>query len=208
MLEASAKRLPLLRQALGSNRGHRSKLRSGVRPTDAARLFGRRIQSTGKRDFDLLVSHAELETDAKAFERLVQNGKVDGFILMRTLQQDPRAEWLIDNRIPFVTHGRTSQSHRHAWFDMDGAWAMKTACQNLVDIGHEKIAFVQAPDHYAFAKDRAQGALNHTDLAVMASADEAGGYRAARELFESPTAPCPTAVVCISTLKRLALPTG
>ena len=74
---------------------------------------------------------------------------------------------------------------------MDGAWAMNTACQTLRDTGHETIAFVQAPDHYAFAKDRAQGALNHTDLAVMASADEAGGYQAARELFESPDSPLP-----------------
>jgi LacI family transcriptional regulator len=153
-------------------------------------------KALAKRDFDLLVSHAELETDPKAFERLVQNGKVDGFILMRTLQQDPRAEWLLSNRVPFVTHGRTSQAHRHAWFDMDGAWAMDTAFQTLRDTGHETIAFVQAPDHYAFARDRAKGAANHTHLNVMATADEAGGYQAARELFESANAPCPTAVVC------------
>jgi len=146
-----------------------------------------------KSGFDLLVSHAQSDTDTAAFSRLINHGKADGFILMRTRQDDARVNWLLENRVPFVTHGRTKLAQRHAWFDMDGAWATQLAFAHLSDLGHKSIAYVASPQCYAYTADRLNGVPAGVKT-IHASPDEQGGFGAASTLFGD--ADPPTAVVC------------
>lgn len=145
--------------------------------------------------FDLLVSHAKSEDETRQYEQLLAAGKVDGFVLMRTQVTDRRVQWLVENRVPFVTHGRSQWCARHAWFDLDGEWATQLAFGHLLDLGHRHMAYVAAPSKYCFAKDRLSGAREHTQNIVVAEANEDGGFKAAEQLFSQSSTP-PSGIVC------------
>ena len=149
-----------------------------------------------ERGFDLLVSHAQSEDDTETYQRLVDAGKVDGFVLMRTQVQDPRVQWLLNNRVPFVTHGRSQWSQRHAWFDLDGEWAARLAFEHLQDLGHKTIAYIAAPEKYFFSINRLAGAGPYASQVVEASNSERGGFMAAAQIFSQKKLPAPTAIVC------------
>ena len=50
---------------------------------------------------------------------IVQNHRADGIVLSRTLPQDLRVRYLLENNFPFVTHGRTELASAHAAVDFD-----------------------------------------------------------------------------------------
>ncbi len=61
-----------------------------------------------ERDLDLVIAATRAgESETDAFRRLAHGGRIDGVIVPRTLWDDPRVDFLIGARIPFVTHGRT-----------------------------------------------------------------------------------------------------
>lgn len=167
--------------------------RTGLQQPHPFRFSSWHLGALEKSGFDLLVSHAQTDTDVAAFDRLISSGKADGFILMRTRQRDPRIEWMLENRVPFVTHGRSDLAHRHAWFDMDGQWATELAFKHLRDLGHVNCAYVASPKAYAFTADRLRGA-DYAVPVIHASPDEQGGFCAAETLFTGSNPP--TGVVC------------
>ena len=89
--------------------------------------------------------------------RLIDEHKVDGFILPRTLIDDPRSALLKDQEIPFVMFGRTRDSTGCAWYDVRSEDAMADAVQRLAALGHRRIAFVNAGDQYQYSRLRLDG---------------------------------------------------
>lgn len=61
-------------------------------------------------DYDMVVSIIR-DHDLTQLERLVQNHKVDGIILSRTLVEDAPAAYLKQHRVPFVVIGTTPDDH-------------------------------------------------------------------------------------------------
>lgn len=93
----------------------------------------------------------------QTLERLIDERKADGFILPRTLADDPRMKLLRGAGIPFVLYGRVADPKDCAWFDILGEEAMRAAAARLADRGHQRIAFVNAGHVYNFALLRESG---------------------------------------------------
>ena len=89
--------------------------------------------------------------------RLIDEHKVDGFILPRTLIDDSRSALLKDQEIPFVMFGRTRDSTGCAWYDVRSEDAMADAVVRLAGFGHRRIAFVNGGSQYQYSLLRLDG---------------------------------------------------
>lgn len=157
-----------------------------------------------ERDLDLVIAAARAsEDEVGSIRRLIDGGRVDGLIVPRTLWHDPRVDFLLERNVPFVTHGRTARSAEHAWHDVDGEAAITEAVQRLVGFGHRRIAFINAPLTYAYARYRLAGFNAALERAGLAPGDEsirsgpataATGAALAADLLGQPVPP--TAIVC------------
>ena len=89
--------------------------------------------------------------------RLLEEHKVDGFILPRTLVDDPRVALLRDRDVPFVMFGRTRDPAGCAWHDIRSEDAMTDAVERLASLGHRRIAFVNGGARYQYSLLRLAG---------------------------------------------------
>ncbi|MGL4239759.1 MAG: substrate-binding domain-containing protein, partial [Beijerinckiaceae bacterium] len=166
-------------------------------------LIGSIGAALAERDLDLVIAGApDDEAALAAIRRLADGRKVDGVIVPRTRWHDARVDLLIDLNLPFVCHGRTSRADEHAWLDIDGEAAFEEATRRLVALGHRRIALINAPVAYTYARHREAGfrkamAEAGLDPAAVVSAPHARiqeGEMAATVLLDDPTPP--TALLC------------
>jgi len=137
------------------------------------------------------------------FRGMVSNHKADGFILQRTMVDDPRIKLLREGGVPFVLFGRVEDAEGCASFDILGEVAMREAVQHLVSLGHRKIGFINGGSQYTYAPLRVAGFLRGMHDAGL-SVDPAhvardavtitSGEKAASAMLSSPTPP--TAIIC------------
>jgi len=163
-------------------------------------------EALSKRNWDLLVSHAETSKDELAqIDRLVRSGRIGGLVISRPLKNDLRIRLIQDLKCPFVVHGRTASHEGYAWYDIDSERAFVDAVDHLVGLGHGRIAFVGAPLQYQFAQDRLNGyeaALAGNgikldpELVQISEFSDEGGEIATNSLLDMPQPP--TAIVCVS----------
>lgn len=128
--------------------------------------------------------------ELRTLRRLVEGRRTDGLILVRARWQDPRVEYLVKMRFPFVLLGRTGEAGRFAFIDGDGEAGFDRATRELARLGHRRIAHAASPPTLTYARlrragyERAMAALGLApEVAECVSADEAGGALAARALF-------------------------
>ncbi|WP_371154723.1 LacI family DNA-binding transcriptional regulator [Jannaschia sp. 2305UL9-9] len=133
---------------------------------------------------------------------LVEDRKADGFILQRTLRQDPRIEYLRDMQVPFVLYGRCEDLTGISYYDIRGGAAMRAGVRRLIDMGHRDIAFVTSGCEYNYTHLRTEGFLAAMAEAGLAPTDvvwdvrdHAGGVRATRDLLAREVPP--TAIVYV-----------
>ncbi|WP_052704463.1 MULTISPECIES: LacI family DNA-binding transcriptional regulator [unclassified Halomonas] len=100
--------------------------------------------------------HDELAT----YRRFIEGGRVDAFVLARTLHQDPRVDYLLDTGVPFITHGRTTRSDEHAWVDVDAEAGFDEACRYLIELGHRRIELLNFESRLTTAVQRERGYLS------------------------------------------------
>ena len=106
----------------------------------------------------LTVATADSEgATLSTMRRLIDEHKVDGFILPRTLIDDSRSALLKDQEIPFVMFGRTRDSTGCAWYDVRSEDAMADAVVRLAGLGHRRIAFVNGGGQYQYSLLRLDG---------------------------------------------------
>ncbi|MEM7723567.1 MAG: LacI family DNA-binding transcriptional regulator, partial [Pseudomonadota bacterium] len=91
--------------------------------------------------------------------RLVDERKVDGFILPRTKSRDARVDLLRDRNVPFIMYGRTADATGCAWFDIAGEDAMRDAVLRLAGFGHTRIGFINGAGVYNYSRLRRDGYL-------------------------------------------------
>ncbi|MCJ7718224.1 MAG: LacI family DNA-binding transcriptional regulator [Anaerolineales bacterium] len=161
--------------------------------------------------FDLLVSTRPPGTmELQAYEKNVRSPRVDGFIIVRTRQQDQRIKFLSQMKVPFVAFGRMLDHNDYVYVDEDGEYGMGLITCHLADLGHKRIAYLDAPAHFMFAHYRRQGFLaglkdnnieNDPELMVTGDMTQRAGYQLATELLmqENP----PTAIVACNDLMAL-----
>ena len=113
-----------------------------------------------KREYNLLISLVtSKEKEMPELLRLVKGKLVDAIILVRTQRDDPRVTYLLDNEIPFVCHGRTTESRPYPWVDTDGKSALYTITKRLIDLGHKEIIPVMPLTDYYYKFERLSGYL-------------------------------------------------
>lgn len=168
-------------------------------------------EALSDRHWDLTVAVSRSEDDELAIiTRLAQSGRVSGLVISRTLTHDPRVACIRDLGLPFVSHGRTVESDRHAWFDIDNFGAFTDAVRHLADLGHVRIAHIHGALDYNFAALRHAGfrsgmadcGLDILDgYEVESNMSQEGGQQAMATLLALPQPP--TAVVCVSDMVAL-----
>ncbi|MEA3349048.1 MAG: substrate-binding domain-containing protein, partial [Chloroflexota bacterium] len=152
-----------------------------------------------KLGYDLLVStRSPGEEELKTYRSKVQSDSVDGFIVVRTRQQDARIRYLCDQDFPFAAFGRTENVCTYSYVDEDSEHGMRLVAHHLADLGHKHIAFIAAPDHLMFAHYRLKGfqdGLNekglHLEDAMTVTGDltQRGGFKQASILLDLPKTP-------------------
>ena len=106
----------------------------------------------------LTVATADGEAATLAtLRRLIDEHKVDGFILPRTFVEDSRIVLLKEQDVPFVLFGRTRDSAGCAWYDIRSEDAMADAVRRLASLGHCRIGFVNGGTCYQYSRLRLRG---------------------------------------------------
>jgi LacI family transcriptional regulator len=161
----------------------------------------------------LTVATSEDEADEVAtMARLVEERKVDGFILPRTKVEDARIALCRAREVPFILYGRTGDPAGCAWFDIRGEEAMRDAVLRLAGFGHRRIGFLGGMPEYNYTRLRRDGFL--AGMAAAGIAPDADlmaegvftledGAVAGQRLLDHPEPP--TAVVCALDLAALGL---
>lgn len=154
----------------------------------------------------LTVAASESAADTLAVMRtLVRDCKADGFVLPRTMTEDPRVALLRATATPFVMYGRTGDGTGCAWFDYDGGAAMRDAVLRLARLGHRRIGFVNSGAVYNFARLRLEGyrdGLAAADLPADPDLETGEAYTAAEGAAAAArllALPCPPTAIVFAT---------
>ncbi|MEV4473603.1 substrate-binding domain-containing protein [Nonomuraea sp. NPDC049504] len=143
------------------------------------------------------------ENEIETFDQLLGEFEPDGFVLTSTHHGDPRAAWLAERDLPFVSFGRPwgASEATHPWVDVNGAAGTEAATRHLIDAGHCRIGFIGWEPGSGVGDDRRTGWSRtlgaeglDTGLALETDGSPAAGRAAALELVERGA----TALVCVS----------
>ncbi len=164
------------------------------------------------RNLDLVLLLCGPEEDAFAYtKRVVERRIVDGLIIADTQRVDPRIDYLIDRKMPFVTFGRSLSGGSQSWVDLDFEGMAQDAVRRLVDLGHERIALAQPASeiNYGYVSAKAfseaigkRGGKCHGAL-MRADTNEAGGYALGETLLAG--LPRPTALIQVNVDMAIGL---
>ncbi|HEX3781988.1 MAG TPA: LacI family DNA-binding transcriptional regulator [Pseudonocardiaceae bacterium] len=111
---------------------------------DQLYFVGAVAEAAADQDYDVLLSPSG-EERRQSFNRMIEEKRVDGVILLETLLHDNRVEKLIAEQFPFVTIGRTGFDEAHAWVDLDYSGLVSEGVAKLHALGHRNIALVNRP---------------------------------------------------------------
>ena len=160
-----------------------------------------------EKDLDLIFQVAVSEDDVSPYKRLLSKQSVDGFIVSAPTRNDPRIEYLQQQKVPFVVHGKGELGVvDYAYFDIDNLAVGQESTQLLNQLGHQRIALINGPDDLAFSRDRRRGYLAALDeanikadeaLITFGPVNEGYAYKAASSLLDGHNPP--TAFVCANT---------
>ncbi|MGH1331954.1 MAG: LacI family DNA-binding transcriptional regulator [Paracoccaceae bacterium] len=159
----------------------------------------------------LTIANAARQEDlAPVLKRLVAERKADGFIVARTMLDDPRVAHLRAADVPFVLYGRTRVEDGCAWFDIESDVAMEAAVARLARFGHERIGFVCGDPAYHYNALRLRGYMAGmhaagleiaAELRIQNATTSLQGLDATRALLALPAPP--TAIVFATDLAAL-----
>ena len=95
--------------------------------------------------YHLVVTPYELNDPMAPVRYVVENRLADGVIISRTKPDDQRVRYMLDNHVPFTTHGRTNCGIEHAYHDYDNEIFAKLAVEKLAERGRKRIAHLKPP---------------------------------------------------------------
>ncbi len=143
--------------------------------------------------YDMVVSIVGDQDEIKAYRDMAARRRVDGVIVHGPTQNDPRIPLLRELGLPFVVHGRASGIEAgYTWLDVNNRRAIERATRYLIDLGHQRIGFVNGQEHMDFAVRRRAGYLDalkafdipvDPDLMTSSQMTEPYGFEAATEML-------------------------
>lgn len=150
-------------------------------------------------------------TDTKqhleTYGKLIDTGRVDGFILSSVEYQDPRVLFLLERKFPLVAFGCSDPELVFPWIDVDGAAGIAMAVSHLLELGHVRIAALAWPESSRVGNNRMEGYFNTLKAAGIdpkpcwirrGEGRFAFGLEATRQLLDLPKAERPTAVIALN----------
>ena len=170
---------------------------------------------------DLSIVPTTSQNELETYRNVVESGRVDGLIVSSPHCDDPRIDYLIESKMPFIVHGRTvseewgedSQNAPFSFLDVDNADAFERATRLLINMGHKNIALLNSDLRYTFAFHRFKGyqqALEQSGLAIKQELvftrpdmTEINGYEMACQALQSDS--CPTAIIASSMILALGI---
>ena len=145
--------------------------------------------------YDLLIS-AQMSDDEEmdAYHRIGGGNRVDGIVVARTRQNDPRIAYLKELDLPFVVSGRLSPDKisDFPYMDADSRAGLHMAVNHLAMLGHQHIGLILPPEDMAYTAYRFSGyceGLSDANIAyrdnyvVTSDLQRSGGYHRAEELM-------------------------
>jgi LacI family transcriptional regulator len=159
----------------------------------------------------IATSNSEVAT-IETFKSMIRDHKADGFILPRTMIDDPRIALLQAADVPFVLFGRVAELPTLPSFDVKGGTAMREAVAHLVALGHRRIGFINGGMQYTYAPMRAEGfargmrdaglTIDPTHMAQNAVTIDQGRVAATTMLATNNP---PTAIICAVDMAALGV---
>lgn len=124
---------------------------------------------------------------ARAYERLVSEGRIDGLLVATARRDDPAAEQWLTAPVPTVFVNRRHRGGHNV--SMREEEAARLAAAHLLALGHTRLAHIAGPPNLDTAARRVHGfraavreARRRAPIVPVAF-DEPGGYRAMVELL-------------------------
>jgi LacI family transcriptional regulator len=148
-----------------------------------------------ERDFVVLLAEDLGASSAQqAYERLVEEGRIDGLLIASARPGSPLFDHLVDDPIPcvFVNRRHLGSGRNAAMREED---AGRLAAEHLLGLGHTRLAHISGPAELDTARRRADGfvdavaAAGHRCTVVAAPFDERGGLAAMQDLLGRKTPP-------------------
>jgi LacI family transcriptional regulator len=161
------------------------------------------VEGSGYHVFATTVASRDPENELALFRDFINGGWADALLIVRTTEDDSRVKLAQKAGIPFVTYGRTGSSQPYSWVDPDNEEGFRLAVRRQADFGHRRIALLNGPAQYLFARLRQRGyerglaeAGLPADPALIRSGNlsVADGFSICHELLRSQQPP--TSIVC------------
>ncbi len=144
------------------------------------------------------------QPELSVLRHVVESGRADGVVLLRTGEVDERVEYLLDRRFPFITHGRIADRSKPVnWLDADSEIAFGEAFDLLYELGHRHFGLVSITEKMTFRHLRERGfraAIERRgdpevrlDLVAAPRFDRQATLAAVNQLVHSPDRP--TAII-------------
>ena len=144
--------------------------------------------------YSLLLSAATTKNqEFSIIKKLVGEKQVDGLIFMATQENDERINFLCQKTFPFASFGRSTSCEKFSFVDVDGEKGVAQVVNYLIDLGHQRIAYLNPADGLMFAKHRWQGfctaMMEHgipiqEELIVESGFNEVSGRKAILQLLD------------------------
>lgn len=106
------------------------------------------------------------DNDISSLKRIIENGKADGVILMRTFVKDAQIEYLQREKVPFVAIGTTNYRNV-VQVDNDHTNACKELTATILGKGMKKIALIGGNGNHVVSECRFKGFVEaHEEMNV------------------------------------------
>ena len=107
----------------------------------------------------------------QAIQTMTRSGKVDGYIVLFSRQQDTIIDYLYEEGALYVLIGKANQfASQTIYIDNDNLMAGQNATEYLIKLGHKRIAFVGSSYNLVYSNDRKNGyhlALMQHDIPIL-----------------------------------------
>lgn len=125
--------------------------------------------AAAKRDYDVLVVYQNAEP-GETLARMIDNHKIDGILVARTLVKDRTADYIKSRKIPLVAIG-SSQDEELVQVDNDHLGACRELTASILAQGFRRIALVGGNPDHVVTRTRYRGfaeAFRDADMPVAA----------------------------------------
>ncbi|MFC3059125.1 LacI family DNA-binding transcriptional regulator [Paenirhodobacter populi] len=100
----------------------------------------------------VVMPHFEDIPEEQTLDKIIRNRLADGILFSCIRPDDRRVKILLEDKLPFVTHGRTELATPHPWVDYDNFAFAYRAVERLVALGVRRPALVSAPPAQTFSQ--------------------------------------------------------